>query len=61
MEFLRRRDREVAAAGKEAVRKWYEPRRLEWLDEQARAAGIETALVEPVPPGRWLLFKKEEH
>ena len=42
----------------ETVRPWNEPRRPEWMAEQARAAGIETALVEPVPPGLWLLFEK---
>jgi len=57
-EFFRRRYAELRAQGKEAVRKWEEPRRIEWLAEQARAASIETALVEPVPPGRWLLFEK---
>ena len=59
-EFFRRRNRDVKAEGEEAVRKWNEPRRPEWLAEQARAAGIETALVEPTPPGLWLLFEKED-
>lgn len=43
----------------ETVRPWNEPRRPEWLAEQVRGAGIETALVEPTPPGLWLLFEKE--
>ena len=58
-EFFRRRNRDVKAQGEEAVRKWNEPRRPEWLAEQARGAGIETALVGPTPPGLWLLFEKE--
>jgi SAM-dependent methyltransferase len=48
----------LEAQGEEAVRKWNEPRRPEWLTAHAHAAGIETALIEPVPPGRWLLFEK---
>jgi len=57
-EFFRRRNGEVRTQGEQAVRRWDEPRRPEWLAAQARAAGIETALVEPVPPGLWLLFEK---
>ena len=44
----------------ETVRPWHEPRRPEWLAKQVRAAGIESALVEPTPPGLWLLFEKED-
>jgi len=43
----------------ETVRPWNEPRRPEWLAEQVRSAGIETALVEPTPPGLRLLFERE--
>ncbi len=42
----------------ETVRPWNEPRRPEWLAEQVQAAGIEAALVEPTPPGLWLLFER---
>jgi len=58
-EFYRRRNAAVRAEGEEAVRNWDEPRRPEWRAAQARAAGIEAALIEPGPPGRWLLFEKE--
>ena len=57
-EFFKRLYAELRAQGEEAVRKWEEPRRIEWLAEQATLAGIENALVKPVPPGRWLLFEK---
>ena len=57
-EFFRRRYAELRAQGEEATRKWEEPRRIEWLAEQAILAGIEKTLVKPVPPGRWLLFEK---
>lgn len=59
-EFFRRRHKDLEAEGGEAVRKWEESRRPEWLAAQARAAGIETALIESVPPGFWLLFEKEK-
>ncbi len=59
-EFFRRRNKAVRDEGEKAVRKWDEPRRPEWLAAQARAAGIEAALIEPVPPGLWLLFEKGE-
>ena len=58
-EFTSRRARDVKAQGEEALRKWNEPRRPGWMAEQARAAGIESALVQPTPPGLWLLFEKE--
>lgn len=58
-EFFRRRGSDLKAQGEEAVRNWNEPRRPEWLADQARAAGIEAALIKPVPPGLWLLFEKE--
>jgi len=48
-----------AAGSYETLRPWNEPRRPEWLAEQVRGAGIERALVEPTPPGLWLLFEKE--
>ena len=57
-EFLRGRNDSVQAQGAEAVRRWDEPRRPEWLAAQACAAGIEAALIEPVPPGLWLLLDK---
>ena len=57
-EFFRRRYESLRAQGEEAVRKWEEPRRIEWLVAQAALAGIEKALVKSVPPGRWLLFEK---
>ena len=57
-EFFRRRYAELKAQGVEAVRKWEEPRRIEWLTEQAALAGIEKTLVKPVPSAHWLLFGK---
>jgi len=57
-EFFKRRYENMRAQGEEARRKWEEPRRIEWLVEQATLAGIEKTLVKPVPPGRWLLFEK---
>ena len=57
-EFFRRIHRSLKSQGEEAVRKWEEPRRTEWLAAQASLAGIEKTLVKPVPPGRWLLFEK---
>jgi len=57
-EFFRRIYKAVNAQGKEAVRKWNEPRRPEWLTAQARAAGVETVAGKPVPPGMWLIFRK---
>lgn len=59
-EFFRRRNADVKAEGEEAVRKWNEPRCLEWIAEQARNAGIEKDLIEPPPSGRWLLFEKKD-
>lgn len=59
-EFFRRIYDSLKAQGEEAVRKWEEPRRIEWRAAQAARAGIERALVEPVPPGRWLLFEKRK-
>jgi len=58
-EFFNRRYKDLRTQGEEAVRQWDEPRRPEWLAEQVRAAGIKAALIEPVPPGLWLLFEKE--
>ena len=57
-EFFRGCNDSVQAQGAEAVRRWDEPRRSEWLAAQACAAGIEAALIEPVPPGLWLLLEK---
>ena len=57
-EFFRGCNDSVQAQGAEAVRRWDEPRRPEWLVAQARAAGIEAALIKPVPPGLWLLLDK---
>jgi len=57
-EFFRRLHRGIDARGEEARRRWDHPRRPEWLAEQARAAGIETSLLQPTPPGLWLLFQK---
>ncbi|HUS44949.1 MAG TPA: class I SAM-dependent methyltransferase [Phycisphaerae bacterium] len=57
-EFFKRRYEDLRAQGEEAVRKWEEPRRIEWLVAQAALAGIEKTLVKSVPPGRWLLFEK---
>lgn len=59
-EFFRRRNEQVKAQGPEAVRKWTEPRRPEWMAAQARAAGIDSCLIKPNPPGLWLLFEKRE-
>ena len=59
-EFFRRRYESLKAQGEEAVRKWNDPRRPEWLAAQADAAGIETALCKPAPPGLWLLVEKEK-
>ena len=57
-EFFKRLYEDLRAQGQEAVRKFEEPRRIEWLVAQATLAGIEKTLVKPVPPGRWLLFQK---
>jgi len=57
--FFRRIDDSLRAQGDEAVRKWHEPRRPEWLAAQAAAAGIEAIISTSAPPGRWLLFEKE--
>lgn len=58
--FMQRMDASMAADGPEAVRKWNEPRRIEWLTDQARAAGLGDRLIQPIPPGRWLLWQKDE-
>lgn len=57
-EFMRRGRVHLEAQGEDAVREWDEPRSPEWLPAQARAAGIEKALLGDVPPGRWLLIEK---
>jgi len=59
-EFFRRRHAWLEAQGKQAVRKWNEPRRPEWLDGQARAAGLRGSLVDALPAGLWLLLEKEK-
>ncbi len=59
-EFYRRRNADVQAGGAEAIRKWEGPRRPEWMEAQARAAGLRDSLIEPTPPHLWLLFEKGE-
>ena len=59
-EFYRRRNADVQAGGAEAVRKWEGPRRSEWMEAQARSAGLYDALIEPTPPHLWMLFEKDE-
>jgi len=59
-EFFRRLHDSLEAQGPEAVRKWNEPRRPEWLAAQARAAGLYDSLVEPAAPGLWLILEKEQ-
>lgn len=58
-EFYRRRNADAQAVGAEAVRKWEGPRRPEWLEAQARQAGLYDVLIEPTPPHLWLLFEKD--
>lgn len=58
-EFFRRRHSELKARGKEAIQAWNEPRRPEWLAAHAQAAGLEELLLQPTPPGLWLLFEKK--
>lgn len=48
------------ANGKKAMQGENEPRRAEWLAAKAHAAGLEELLVEPTPPGLWLLFEKKK-
>lgn len=57
-QFFRRRRQQLKSEGEEALRRWKEPRRAEWLAAQAARAGLDDALVEPAPPGLWLLFEK---
>ncbi len=57
-EFFRRRNQELKARSEKALDDWYSKRRPEWLELQARAAGLGESLLEPVPPGFWLLFEK---
>jgi len=57
-EFRRRRDERIKARGRKALHDWYKVRRPEWLAAQAQAAGLTHSLVQPVPPGFWLLIEK---
>jgi SAM-dependent methyltransferase len=59
-EFYRRRNADVQAGGAEAIRKWEGPRRPEWMEAQARSAGLYDVLIEPTPPHLWMLFEKDE-
>ena len=58
-EFFRRRHSELKVRGEEALRKWNEPRRPEWIKTQASAAGLSDRLIEPTLPGLWIIFEKE--